>query len=111
VRDARPDASRDGFTLVELLVVIVVLGIVATVVTFAVRGVTSAGENEACRADASALQAAAEAYYAQNGTYPESVDVLVEADFLVKESTRHQLDGGPLDYTITPVGDCAERTD
>jgi prepilin-type N-terminal cleavage/methylation domain-containing protein len=37
-----------GFTLVELLIVIVILGILATVTVFAVRGITDQGQNSAC---------------------------------------------------------------
>ena len=34
-----------GFTLVELLIVIVILGILATVTVFAVRGITDQGQD------------------------------------------------------------------
>ena len=40
-----------GFTLVELLIVIVILGILATVTVFAVRGITDQGQTSACAAD------------------------------------------------------------
>ncbi len=38
-----------GFTLVEILVVIVILGILAVVVAFSVRGVTDRGETQRLR--------------------------------------------------------------
>ncbi len=41
--------SDRGFTLVEILVVIVILGILATVVVFTVRGVTDTSEEVGCR--------------------------------------------------------------
>lgn len=56
-----------GFTLVELLIVIVILGILATVTVFAVRGITNQGQASACNADQKTLQTAVEAYFAQNG--------------------------------------------
>ena len=56
-----------GFTLVELLIVIVILGILATVTVFAVRGITDKGKTSACTADQNTLQTGLEAYYAQNG--------------------------------------------
>ena len=59
-----------GFTLVELLIVIVILGILATVTVFAVRGITDQGQESACRADQKTLQVAVEAYIAQNGATP-----------------------------------------
>jgi prepilin-type N-terminal cleavage/methylation domain-containing protein len=43
------DNKQDkGFTLVELLIVIVILGILATVTVFAVRGITDRGQTNAC---------------------------------------------------------------
>lgn len=56
-----------GFTLVELLIVIVILGILATVTVFAVRGITDQGQTSACAADQKTLETAAEAYFAQEG--------------------------------------------
>ena len=41
-----------GFTLVELLIVIVILGILATVTVFAVTGITNKGKDSACKSDA-----------------------------------------------------------
>jgi prepilin-type N-terminal cleavage/methylation domain-containing protein len=55
-----------GFTLVELLIVIVILGILATVTVFAVRGITDQGQNSACAADQKTLEVAAEAWFANN---------------------------------------------
>jgi prepilin-type N-terminal cleavage/methylation domain-containing protein len=56
-----------GFTLVELLIVIVILGILASVTVFAVRGITDRGQTTACNAERKTLQTAVEAYYAQFG--------------------------------------------
>ncbi len=56
-----------GFTLVELLIVIVILGILATVTVFAVRGITNQGQESACNADKKTMQTAVEAYFAQWG--------------------------------------------
>ncbi len=65
-----------GFTLVELLIVIVILGILATVTVFAVRGITDQGQESACNADKKTMQTAVEAYFAQWGgtTIPTGAD-------------------------------------
>ncbi len=47
-----------GFTLVELLIVIVILGILATVTVFAVRGITEKGEENACQTDKATFETA-----------------------------------------------------
>jgi general secretion pathway protein G len=56
---------EEGFTLVELLVVIVILGILAAIVVFAVGGISDKGQNSASKTDVSVLQAAQEAYFAK----------------------------------------------
>jgi general secretion pathway protein G len=53
-----------GFTLVELLIVIVILGILATVTVFAVRGITDKGQQNSCKVEKRAIETAIEAYYA-----------------------------------------------
>jgi general secretion pathway protein G len=55
-----------GFTLVELLIVIVILGILATVTVFAVRGITNRGQENACDVEKRSLDTAIEAFYADN---------------------------------------------
>ena len=66
--DIQTEQKQDkGFTLVELLIVIVILGILATVTVFAVRGITDKGQTSACKADAKTLEVAVESYFAQYG--------------------------------------------
>ena len=60
-----------GFTLVELLIVIVILGILATVTVFAVTGITNKGKTSACQSDLKVLQTAEEANQANTGTYAD----------------------------------------
>ena len=68
IEEVVSSSKRDkGFTLVELLIVIVILGILATVTVFAVRGITDKGTKSACAADKKTLEVAVEAYFAQYG--------------------------------------------
>jgi general secretion pathway protein G len=80
--------SDRGFTLVELLIVIVILGILATVTVFAVRGITNQGKTSACTADQNTLQTALESYYAQNGNAVIPTEAqLVTAGLIRQQST------------------------
>ncbi len=71
-----------GFTLVELLIVIVILGILATVTVFAVRGITDKGKQNSCDVEAKTIETAAEAYYAQEGQDAGDITSLFTAGFL-----------------------------
>jgi len=95
-----------GFTLVELLIVIVILGILATVTVFAVRGITDQGQNSACDADRQTLQVALEAYYAQEGNAAgvlATEATLVTDELLVSESDNYEIVSGAVqvDSTVT----------
>lgn len=68
-----------GFTIVELLIVIVVIGILAAIVIVAYQGVTARANTSKAQTNAVSLQKKAEAYNADtaggNGVYPDSVSV------------------------------------
>lgn len=97
--------SDRGFTLVELLIVIVILGILATVTVFAVRGITDQGKASACKSDQKTLQTALETYYAQNGsaTVPTEAQLVI-AGFLREESTNLAIVAGKVDVDGAVVG-------
>ncbi len=82
-----------GFTLVELLIVIVILGILATVTVFAVRGITDRGKTATCQADKKTLETAVEAYWAQTGTNPSEAQ-LVSSQLLVSLSPNYDVAAG-----------------
>ena len=61
---------QKGFTLVELLVVIVILGVLAAVVVFAVGGITNTSKTNACTIEVRTVNTATQAYFAQKNAYP-----------------------------------------
>jgi general secretion pathway protein G len=96
-----------GFTLVELLIVIVILGILATVTVFAVRGITDRGQDNACDVEARTLSTAIEAYYADNQTDPAAVANLSPAYLKeVPDVAKWTFAAGP-PATFTGIGKCA----
>jgi prepilin-type N-terminal cleavage/methylation domain-containing protein len=66
---------EDGFTLTELLIVIVVLGILAGIVVFAVNQFSDDSNLTACKADKKTVEIAVEAYKGQKGTIPSMADL------------------------------------
>ncbi len=70
--------NDEGFTLVELLIVIVILGILATVVVFAVQGITDDSRQNSCDVGQRTVQTAVEAYYAEAGEFPTAIADLNE---------------------------------
>ncbi len=69
-----------GFTLVELLIVITVLGVLAAIVVFALGGITAKSAVAACNADATTVDTAVQAYNAQTGgTIPATPQILTSA--------------------------------
>ena len=84
-----------GFTLVELLIVIVILGILATVTVFAVKGMTDKAKTSTCSADKKSMEVAVEAFYAaENSTWPTSQTELVSKNYLRSASTNYTTTGG-----------------
>ena len=81
-----------GFTLVELLIVIVILGILATVTVFAVRGITDQGKTSTCKADKKTLETAVEAWYAQNGLAANPTEAGLVPSFLHDVSPNYDID-------------------
>jgi prepilin-type N-terminal cleavage/methylation domain-containing protein len=66
--------EESGFTLIELMIVIVILGVLAGIVIFAVGGITDNGNVAACKSDVKTVDVAVEAYKAKNGNYPPNLD-------------------------------------
>lgn len=64
-----------GFTIVELLIVIVVIGILATLVITTYNGVQQKARDTKRKTDINAIQGQVEAYQAQNGKYPTLANI------------------------------------
>jgi prepilin-type N-terminal cleavage/methylation domain-containing protein len=103
-------SEDQGFTLVEILIVIVIIGVLAVVVMFAVRGAADRGQKTACTSDALTVTRAVEAYFAQNsvevlpasGTGVERYErTVVNAGLLTQVSSYYDLKA---DGTVTTSG-------
>lgn len=61
---------QSGFTIVELLIVIVIIGILATLVIVTFSGIQQKARDTARKTDINALDSHIEAFYANSGNYP-----------------------------------------
>src|SRR6266851_921710 len=62
--------NQDGFTLIEIMVVILILGLLATIVVQSLRGAADKAKRTKAQADLAELKTALDRYYLDNGYYP-----------------------------------------
>lgn len=99
--------SEAGFTLTEILVVVVIIGLLSSVVLFNVVGARTSAQMTTARANISALSQNLELYSAQIGTYPtedQGLDALVEAPAGLANAARYQRGGYIQNLPVDPWG-------
>ena len=62
--------NQDGFTLIEIMVVILILGLLATIVVQSLRGATDKAKRTKAQADIAGFKTGLDRYYLDNGYYP-----------------------------------------
>ena len=76
----RTRRSRSGFTLIEILAVVVILGILAGVVVPRVLGSSATAKANACHQNKRVINGAVEKWYFYSGTWPLATLADVAAD-------------------------------
>lgn len=76
----KPKLNNKGFTIVELLIVIVVIGILALLVITTYSGIQAKARNSKRQTDIQAIQTQLEAFFSQNGYYPSLGDLNTGTD-------------------------------
>ncbi len=89
--------SDGGFTLVEILVSIVVVGVLSATVVVGIGGLSGKAGGSSCTASADAARTAATAYWTTSGSYPTTIRQLVDARLL------QQADGTNLDASGSAI--------
>ena len=120
ISGGRADYQRrsDGFTLIEVLVVVLILGILAATIVLAAQQMQSASGVSACKADYKTIEMAQEAYRGQVGRSASSfVDLLGRTTGItgsmvgpwIKEAPRTG-DGYVIGFDLNPGGTFGDIT-
>jgi general secretion pathway protein G len=94
--------SRAGFTLVEVLLVVVILGILASVVVVSVGGKQKGAMIKATRASIAAICTAVDLYEVDTGKYPSSLQSLISGSGEPNWNGPYLKGGLPADAWGTP---------
>src|SRR3990172_9219675 len=98
-------SSNSGFTFIEIMVVVVIIGILATLVGTAVIGRIDEANIAKAKSDISTLQGSLQLYKLDNGDYPtteQGLDALVKAP-AEEESSNTWKEGGYLEGGKVPL--------
>ena len=113
MKPSSPVSSR-GFTLVEIMIVVVIIGLLATMAIPAFQRVTSASQDKAVLNNARQLSSAADQYFLESGVSTAALSNLVGPTQYIKELNTIAAENYPSAYTqattITVTGVGGVRT-
>lgn len=103
-KDEKHLAKRSGFTLIEIILVVVIIGILAGIAIPSINGKADRAKISAGRANISTLDTAISEYQMMNGEYPSSLDDLLDdtkgGPFLRKTNVPKDPWDNPFVYTV-----------
>ena len=86
--------GQSGFTIVELLIVIVVIGSLAAITIVAYRGITNRAKVTKAQANAESVQKVAETINADTGAYPANIAAITAGSLSTKLPSGITLSSG-----------------
>src|SRR6266516_3677694 len=106
--------STKGFTLVEIMIVVVIIGLLAAMAIPAFQKVRTSSQDKAVLNNARQLSAAADQYYLENGVSSVSQGSLIGSNSYIKSLNLVAAETYPTGFTqgqtITILGVAGQRT-
>jgi type IV pilus assembly protein PilA len=103
---------KEGFTLIELMIVIAIIGILAAIAIPQFSAYRTRSYNSAAQSDLRNMATAEEAYYVDNSRYTGTEATLSSGTYGYKQSDKVQItaDGTLTDYTISAYHTSGDKT-
>lgn len=78
------DGEKDdkGFTLIEILIAIVLVGILSAVAVVGISSLVNKGSSSACNASLDGAKAGSAVYFAEKGSYPATLALVADGTYL-----------------------------
>jgi len=108
-----PKSHSKGFTLIELMIVIAIIGILAAIAIPQFNAYRSKSYNSAAQSDIRNAATAQEAYYVENHRYSSELDRLIGTNYglyNISEGVNVNVNGDVESYTLTAYHGSGNRT-